>query len=160
MRKSKFGRIGAIAAVVVAAGVVLLGLGVPANASAVIYSASNVNIKVSGDDAIALNQCMNDAQDGIINTQINSCDQVATAGNLVDLEDSSIWVFQSCGCGLPLFSHSHVDVQVTGGAVSAINACVNDSLDGVINTQINNCRQYSTAGNLVQLAGVSVVVSA
>lgn len=159
MRKRMLGRTGAIAALFVAAGLVLLGLGTPANASALVYQASNVTVKVSGDDALALNRCINDSQDGVINTQINSCEQISTAGNLVQLENSSIWVWSgNCACGLPLFSSSHVTVELTGGLVSAINECLNDAQDGFINTQINNCRQYSTAGNLVTLSGVSVSV--
>jgi hypothetical protein len=161
MRKSLFGRIGAVAAALIAAGLVLIGLGTPANATNQIYQASNVTIKVSGGDALALNRCLNDSQDGVINTQINSCVQVANAGNLVELDDSSLWVYSSsCGCGLPVYSHSHVDVDVTGGLVSAINECVNDAQDGYINTQINSCAQYATAGNLVFLSNVTIAVYA
>jgi hypothetical protein len=137
----------------------LLGLGASANAASLVYSASNVSVKVSGGDALALNNCMNDAKDGFIQTQQNYCYQVATSGNIVQLEDSSIWVFSSsCYCGLPLFSASHVTVELTGGVANAINNCINDAQDGVIQTQLNACQQYSVAGNIVMLSNVTVAV--
>lgn len=158
MLKNVFGRSGALVIVLAAAASILFGVNSPANASALVYQADNVSIRVTGGEATALNRCINDAQDGVINTQINSCEQVATAGNLLQLEDVAIWVFRSCNCGIPLYSDSHIDIEVTGGIANAINECVNDSRDGVINTQINNCRQYATAGNIVMLSRVSVAV--
>jgi hypothetical protein len=157
MRLNSFGRGSALVAVLAAAGSLLLGF-TPASATTPIYQANDVAVRVTGDDAIALNRCVNDAQDGYINTQINSCEQVATAGNIVQLENSAIWVFRNCGCGVPLFSSNHVTVEVSGGLAQAVNECINDSQDGVINTQINRCRQYATAGNIVFLSGVSVSV--
>jgi hypothetical protein len=158
MFKFWFARGGAVAGLAVL-GALLLGFTTSANASALIYSASNVSVKVTGGDAIAVNNCINDAQDGVIQNQINSCYQVATAGNIVQLEDSSLWVFSgSCGCGLPLFSRNHVTVELTGGLAVAISNCINDAQDGFIQTQQNYCSQYSTAGNILQLSGVTVAV--
>jgi hypothetical protein len=156
---SKFGlaRSGAAAAIAIL-GVLLMGFGSTAEASALIYSASNVNVKVTGGDAIAMNNCINDAQDGIIQAQQNSCYQVASAGNIVQLEDSSIWVFSNGFTGLPLFSRSHVTVEISGGLAAAINNCINDAQDGFIQSQQNSCAQYSTAGNIVALLGVTVSV--
>jgi hypothetical protein len=159
MRLNSFGRGSAIVVVLAAIGSLLLGLG-PASAVTPIYQANDVAVRVTGDPATALNRCINDAQDGIINTQINNCEQVVTAGNIVQLENVSIWVFRSCNCGVPLFSSNHVTVAVSGGLAQAVNECINDSRDGVINTQINSCRQYATAGNIVFLSGVSVSVYA
>jgi hypothetical protein len=157
MFKSRLAR-GAVVAAGAFVGVLLMGITSSANA-AVIYSANNVSIKVTGGDAIAVNNCINDARDGLIQTQQNACYQAATAGNIVELDDSSIWVFaSSCYCGLPLFSSSHVTVKVSGGLSDAINNCINDAQDGFIQTQQNACAQYATAGNILMLAGVSVVV--
>jgi hypothetical protein len=158
MSKSRLARSSAAAAVFAILGMLVLGVTTAANADALIFSASNVNVKVTGGDAIALNNCINDARDGVIQTQLNACNQVASAGNIVQLDDSSIWVFANGFTGLPLFSHSHVTVELTGGLMNAINSCVNDAQDGVIQTQQNACAQSSTAGSIVALTGVTVAV--
>jgi hypothetical protein len=158
MSKFRPVRSGAVAILAIF-GALLLSYTNSASASAVIYSNSNVNVKVTGGDAIAVNNCINDAQDGVIQNQINSCNQVANAGNILQLENSSVWVFgPNCFCGLPLFSASHVTVELTGGLALAINNCINDATDGFIQTQQNYCAQSSTAGNILTLSGVSVVV--
>jgi hypothetical protein len=158
MFKNKLGRGTAVVGAAIFCAL-LMGLGTSASASALVYSASNVSVKVSGGDALALNNCINDAQDGFIQTQQNSCNQVATSGNIVQLDDSSIWVFSSsCYCTLPLFSASHVTVEVTGGVATAINNCLNDARDGVIQTQLNACTQYSVAGSIVMLSNVTVYI--
>jgi hypothetical protein len=131
-----------------------------ANADALIYTNDQVNVKVTGGEAVAANACINDASDGVINTQINACHQVATAGNILEMEGVGIYVFNggNCYCGLPLFSRNRVRVVLTGGLASAMNLCINDAQDGVINYQLNECQQVSTAGNIVQLMNVYVEV--
>jgi hypothetical protein len=57
-----------------------------------VFSRSRATIVISGHVAIAINQRVNDAQDGVINNQSNSCDQVASAGNLLQLTDVTITV--------------------------------------------------------------------
>lgn len=159
MLMSKVVRRGGMLAILAAVSSVLIGLGSPANAGALIYQNDNASVKITGGEAIALNSCINDAQDGVINTQINACDQIATSGNIIELDNVGLYVFSSaCYCGLPLFHANNVQVEVTGGVASAINLCLNDSRDGVINTQINACRQYAVAGNIAFLSGVSVGV--
>jgi len=155
IRKTVGGGVAAVAIV----GSMLFGVSTQASATALVYQNDNVTIKVSGGDAIALNQCINDAKDGFINTQQNACDQIASSSNLVQLENVSVWVYPTAGISLPQFSRSHVNVEVTGGdLVHAINLCLNDAKDGVINNQANACKQAATAGNLVTLSGVSVTV--
>jgi hypothetical protein len=145
---------------IVAAGAILgvLLLAGTASANALIYSASSVNVKVTGGEALALNNCLNDARDGVIQTQLNACGQFASSGNIVQLDDASIWVFSNGFTGLPLFSRSHVTVELTGGMADAVNNCVNDAQDGFIQTQANACAQTATAGNIVALTGVTVSV--
>jgi hypothetical protein len=154
VRKS---RLGARTAVMVAAvGAALFGFSTAASASALIYQANNVNVKISGGEVTAMNVCINDAQDGIV-TQINECTQVASAGNLLQLEDVSIWVFPAFGPPWPLFEDRNVTAEVTGGLASAINVCANDALDGFI-VQANACTQAASVGNLVNMTRVSVSV--
>jgi len=157
--RSNVVRRGGMLAVFAAISSVLIGLSSSASASALIYQNDNASLKITGGEAIALNACINDAQDGVINTQINACNQVATSGNIVELDNVGLYVFaSSCYCGLPLFHSSNVHVEVTGGVASALNLCLNDSRDGVINTQINACNQYAVAGNIAFLSGVRVGV--
>jgi hypothetical protein len=158
MRRTRGARAGLIAALAIVGA--LLPFASSANADAVIYTADHVNVKITGGEAIAANACINDASDGVINTQINACHQVASAGNILELDGVGIYVFNGgdCYCGRPLFSANRVRVTLTGGLASAMNACINDSQDGVINYQLNECQQVATAGNIVQLFNVYVQV--
>jgi hypothetical protein len=158
MRRTRGMRAGLVAVMAILG--TLLPFASAANADAIIYTADQVNVKITGGEAYAANQCINDAQDGVINTQINNCDQVASAGNILELNGVGIYVFNggNCFCGRPLFSANRVRVLVSGGLADAMNLCLNDSVDGVINTQINACRQVSFAGNIVQLMNVYVEV--
>ena len=155
MSKFRLVRNGALAVGAILGVLLLTGT---ANASVLVYSASNVNVRVTGGEALALNNCINDAQDGIIQTQINSCYQVASAGNIVQLDYVSIWVQSNGFPSYLLFSRSNVTVEISGGLAVAANNCINDAQDGIIQTQINSCLQYSQAGNIVALYGVSVAV--
>lgn len=151
-------RIGIAATALGAAFSLAVGLSGPASASAVLYQNSNANVKISGGEAVALNACVADAQDGVIQTQVVACNQVATAGNLVELEHVSVWVTSLTTPPRVLYRGSDVKVSVTGGLAVAINACVADAYDGVIQTQIVACNQVASAGNLVSLTGVGVQV--
>lgn len=145
-------RAGALAAAV--AGTVLLGLAPTASAATPDYSARNAFVVLTGGESTALNLCLNDARDGVINTQQNACNQIATAGNIVSLDNVTAFVAPAGGGGA--FSGGHATVALSGGTANAVNQCVNDSKDGVINTQINNCNQYAVAGNLIILSGITV----
>jgi hypothetical protein len=135
-----------------------LGLSGPASASVILYQNSNANVKVTGGEVTALNLCIADARDGIIQTQIVACDQIATSGNLVTLEGVSVWVTSATPPRSLLFHDDQVDVSVSGGIANAINVCLVDAEDGIIQTQIVACRQIASAGNLVNLANVYVQV--
>lgn len=136
----------------------MLGLSGPASASTVVYQNSNANVKVSGGEAVALNACIADAKDGVIQTQQVACNQIATAGNLVTLENVSVWVTSTTPPTKLLYRSDRVDVSVSGGLAAAINVCVADAKDGVIQNQQVACNQAAAAGNLVSLSGVWVQV--
>jgi hypothetical protein len=154
-----FGRRCAIAATTLGAVFSLaLGLSGPASASVILYQNSNVDVRVSGGDVVALNACVADAKDGIIQTQILACNQVASAGNLVVLEGVSVWVTSATPPKALLYRSNYVNVSVTGGMASSINTCVADAQDAIVQTQIVACNQVASAGNLVNLAGVWVQV--
>ena len=140
-----------------AMGSALFGFSSVASAAA-LYEGTNVNVKVTGDDATALNKCINDAKDGLIQTQQNACTQSASASNLVTLEDETVFVLSNGFPSALLFNKTHVNVEISGGSVAAINACVNDAQDGLIQTQQNSCNQTAVAGNVLSLNGVNVVV--
>ncbi|MDQ1289371.1 MAG: hypothetical protein QG622_2937 [Actinomycetota bacterium] len=142
-----------------ALGLMLTGFVSPANALAPVFQAEDVSVRIVGGEATALNQCINDAQDGVINTQTNSCEQVATGGNSVILDNVTAIVMPKSGVGAPLFYGSNVTAEVSGGLMSAMNLCLNDSKDGLINTQLNACKQSATAGNTLMLTGVAVTIS-
>jgi hypothetical protein len=120
------------------------------------YRNADANVTVSGGQAVALNQCINNAQSGTI-TQINICNQIATSGNVLILENVTINIYNRKSPKRAVFSKKRGTLQVTGGMATAINTCVNDARDGII-TQTNACTQAASAGNLVNLSGVSVVV--
>lgn len=120
----------------------------PPNAQGVgVFTDRNVKVVVSGGTATAINKCMTDAHDGVIQTQRTACQQVASAGNLVDL--SSITVYRS----------KNTTITVTGGTATAINKCANDATDGVVQTQQNACQQAASAGNVVTVAEITVFQS-
>jgi hypothetical protein len=114
---------------------------------ATVFTDRNVRVVVTGGTATAINECVNDATDGVIQNQRTACRQAASAGNLVDL--NSITVYQS----------KNSTITVTGGTATAINECVNDATDGVIQNQHNACQQAAAAGNLVTVAQITVTAS-
>lgn len=158
MHKSTLRRGGASVVFLAGIGAAVFGLSSVAQASNVLYQNDNANVRVSGGEATALNECINDAKDGYIQTQQNSCDQVATSGNVVTLENVNVYVQRATFPFVLLYRNNNVTVEMTGGAMDAINSCVNDARDGVIQTQLNACKQVATAGGLVTAIGSSVVV--
>jgi hypothetical protein len=151
-------RLGIAATTLGAAFSLMLGLGGPASASVILYQNSNANVKISGGEVTAMNNCIADAQDGVIQTQIVACNQVAAAGNLVALDGVSVWVTSATPPSSLLYHGDNVTVKVSGGLANAINNCVADAQDGFVQTQIVACNQSASVGNLVNLSGVSVEV--
>jgi hypothetical protein len=151
-------RLGATAGAFAAAASLTLALSTPASAAVVLYQNSNARVQITGGEAVALNACVADAQDGVIQTQIVACNQVASAGNWVDLNAVNIVVTPVTPPFLTLYKGTDVDVKVSGGLAGAVNACVADAQDGVIQTQIVACNQYAVAGNAVNLSNVAVEV--
>jgi hypothetical protein len=146
-----------VVAVTALTGPAVLLSAAPAGASAPVYAARRVSVRITGGDVIALNRCVNDARDGVINTQQNACRQVATAGNFLELDDSTV-VVSARPDGHPDFSRSDVDVEVSGGTATAVNECVDDAQDGVVDSQLNACQQSASAGNLLRVTNVSIAV--
>ena len=151
-------RVGITTAVLGTAFSLAVGLSGPASASTVLYQNSQANVKITSGEVTAMNDCIADAHDGVIQTQTVACNQIATAGNLVDLQGVSIWVTSATPPARVLYRGSNVRVSVSGGLATAINRCVADAHDGVIQTQTVACTQVAAVGNLVNLSGVSVQV--
>lgn len=112
-----------------------------------VFRAKNTAVAVEGGVATAINRCITDASDGVIQQQETACTQVAVAGNLTD--SGAITVYQS----------KNVSITVSGGTATAINQCVNDASDGVIQDQKNACDQAATAGNVVLVESISISAS-
>jgi len=158
MRKI-LGRRGALATGIVGAACALMvGMSGPASADALLYENQNVNVKVTGGEAVAINQCIADAHDGVINYAQNKCDQMATGGNYVELDDSLIWVYQNGTWWPSVYDAKKVKVLLTGGISTAMNQCIADATDGVINYAQNECDQYAVAGNIVMAENVNVQI--
>ena len=144
-------------AATIASTLVSLSLAAPASAThAGQYQNSHADVAVSGGQATALNECINEARDGTI-SQTNNCIQIATSGNIVILENVTINVYEGGSSKRALFSKKQARVELSGGIAEAISACVNDARDGVI-TQTNACDQSSSAGNIIDLSGIAVTV--
>ncbi|MDQ1307767.1 MAG: hypothetical protein QG671_3600 [Actinomycetota bacterium] len=109
-----------------------------------VFQDTHMSVEVSGAIATAINECVNDAVDSVIQTQQNACEQVAIASNTVEV--GSIVVASS----------TDVSIVVTGGVATAIDQCVNDAVDSVIQTQQNACEQVAVAGNTVTVDEISV----
>jgi hypothetical protein len=151
-------RLAATAGTFAAAASLSLALSTPASASVVLYQNDNAKVQITGGAAVALNACIADAKDGVIQTQIVACNQVAGAGNFVELNNVSIRVLPVTPPFFNLYRGNNVNVKVSGGLAAAANACVADAQDGVIQTQIVACNQVASAGNAVNLSGVAVEV--
>ncbi|HEY6798206.1 MAG TPA: hypothetical protein VI248_26300 [Kineosporiaceae bacterium] len=108
-----------------------------------VFRDRNVSITVSGGVATAINECVNDASDGVIQNQRTACQQAASAGNVVD---GAITVYQS----------KNVAITVSGGVATAINECVNDASDGVVQNQRTACEQAASAGNVVAVSSITI----
>jgi len=145
------------AAFILAAGGASLAIAAPAVA-APLFQASNVNVKVTGGEATALNACIQDARDGLIQTQLQACNQIATSANLVTLENVGVYVQKNAFPSALLYQKNKATVELSGGTVSAYNSCVQDAQDGFIQTQVQSCTQVANAGNILSLTGVTVAV--
>jgi hypothetical protein len=130
----------------------------PASATAPAYAAGNATVWVTGSAATALNRCLYDARDGLITTAQSSCHQAAGGGNVLRLTNTSVWVFSRTAGRAPVYSRSHATITISGRTAIAINQRVNDAQDRVINNQTNACDQIATAGNVLRLSGVSIIV--
>jgi hypothetical protein len=112
-----------------------------------VFQDRNVSVTVSGGVVTAINSCITDASDGVIQTQQTACDQVASAGNLVD------------GGNVKVYQSKNVSIMVSGGVATATNKCANDASDGVIQTQQNACDQVAAAGNVVVVDSITIFAS-
>jgi hypothetical protein len=112
-----------------------------------VFRAKNTSVAVSGGVATAINSCLTDASDGVIQMQRSACRQVASAGNAVD------------GGAITVYRSKNVSIIVSGGAATAINRCVNDASDGVVQDQQNACDQAAAAGNIVTVDSITVSTS-
>ena len=141
-------------------GVFLLGLAVPANATpGTVHRTRDAAVRITGSSAAAVARCVNDARDGVIQTQQNACDNTAIAGNVLELDNVAI-VVQPAGGGSGQYSARNATVDISSGPVTAIAECVNDARDGVIQTQQNACNNTAIASSMLVLSGVTVTVSA
>jgi hypothetical protein len=144
----------------------LIGMSGAANADvipptgAIYTSPGYVSVMITGGESHAFNDCIADAKDGVINTAIVECNQVATVGNYVEIEDVDIIVSPQYRLWPIIWSNTGdpVDVWMTGGIGTAANACIADARDGVINTAIAMCVQVASAGNMVNTNSVNVSV--
>jgi len=119
----------------------------PGDDGTIIFQAQDVSVEITAGIALAINQCIADASDGIIVEASNYCNQIASAGNLV--ETGSIVVSQS----------SDVSITVSGGTALAINECISDAADGIVETQQNACDQSATAQTLVIVESITIISS-
>jgi hypothetical protein len=152
-----------------AVGSTLVGLSLAAPASAANnhhhrYQNRHADVTISGGEATAVNQCINNAMNGTTISQTNICNQISYSGNILILNNVTINVYVS-GSGSSRHSGRHAEysrhnaqIEATGGTAVALNACINDARDGAI-TQTNGCSQFANAGNVVQLPGVGVDVA-
>ncbi|MDQ1294527.1 MAG: hypothetical protein QG608_2411 [Actinomycetota bacterium] len=120
---------------------------VPDSEGMIIFQAEDVSVEITAGVATAINRCVVDAADGFVIEAANYCNQLASAGNLV--ETGSIVISQS----------SDVSVTVSGGLAEAINQCINDAVDGIVETQLNACEQSANAQTLVLVESISITSS-
>ncbi len=152
-------RLGATAGPLAVAASLSLAFSTPASAAELLYQNSNARVMASGGEAVALNACISDAHDGIIQTQQVACNQMATSNNWIDLDSVRVLVTPNTPPYKILYKNTNdVSVKVTGGLTVAINACIADAHDGIIQTQQVACNQYASAGNVVTLNKVTVEV--
>lgn len=112
-----------------------------------VFRDHNVAVTVSGGTATAINKCVNDASDGLIQNQRNACNQAASAGNVVTVD--SITVSAS----------KNITIDVTGGTAASINECVNKASGGSSQDQQNVCVQVGSSGNAVDVGDLKVLAS-
>lgn len=112
-----------------------------------VFRAKNTSVVISGGVATAINSCLTDASDGVIQVQRTDCRQVASAGNAVD------------GGAITVYRSKNVSIIVSGGEATAINRCVNDASDGVVQDQRNACEQAAGAGNVVTVDSITISTS-
>ena len=60
----------------------------------ILFTSNNATVDISGGPVTAIAECVNDAQDGIIQTQQNACNNTSVAGNIVGLVGVGVTVHQ------------------------------------------------------------------
>ena len=74
-------------------GVFLLGLAVPANATpGTVHRTRDAAVRITGSSAAAVARCVNDARDGVIQTQQNACNNTAIASSMLVLSGVTVTV--------------------------------------------------------------------
>lgn len=112
-----------------------------------VFRDRNVSITVSGGVATAINECVNDASDGVVQNQRTACEQAASAGNVVAV--SSITISTA----------KNIAIDITGGTAVVINECVNNASGGATQNQQNTCVQVGSSGNIVDVGSVYILTS-
>ena len=120
------------------------------------YTGQNVDVWLTGGTATPLYQCLSDAQDGRVTTQLAACRRAAQTGSSVRLT-ATVWVFARPGGRIPVAHRSNAVLVISGPVAAAVNRRVNDARDGSVD-QRNNCTQIAVAGNSLRLSGVTIVI--
>jgi len=153
---AKFNRYQVIGATVAVTILSIVVSGVPATAATISYS--RVNVIIAGSDTSSINQCVRDAQDGTINTAINQCNQVATAGNSLVLRDADIIVYPTDTWRSSLYQSSGTTSTLSGGTTENVVSCVEDSRDGRIDYALADCRRALVPNTNLALADTDVEI--
>jgi hypothetical protein len=123
-------------------------------------SQNNVQLNISGGNAVALSTCLNYAQTMAKHKkapQSNKCKNFAKAqGGDVRLKKVTIEVIQVGGSKE---SYNNVEINITGGDAVAVAACVNYLQGTATADQTNKCANKAKAeGGDVTLKNVSIVI--
>lgn len=112
-----------------------------------VFTDRNVTVAVTGGTATAINRCVNDASDGVVQTQRNSCQQAASAGNVVIV------------AAIKISASKNTKITVTGGSSTAVDECVNNASAAPSQDQENVCVQVADAENIVEVGAIDIVDS-
>lgn len=119
-RTARLSRAGALLAVTL--GVSFLGFGHPASAG----TGDGSTVVITGGAATAINECINYAEGGDSIEQNNICYQIATAGNVLIVENVNITIYQNGRSKKSATMLDQVTASLTGGDAEAVGQCVKE----------------------------------
>jgi hypothetical protein len=116
----------------------------------------DVVVRTVGGQTADLNQCLLDAKDGTVDTDLESCRLIRVVARKVELDGIRVWISEKASPTVWLFKKNDAKILLSGGPADPIGRCVADAQDGRIQSDQAACTQATVGNPGLVLEGVTV----